>query len=132
MNDVRDLAALAQLAGLASGAAEARLALLTRKADDLRNRLADLYAARRARADAPDSLDTAMMAGADLRWHRWIDSRRSALNAELARAQVDIARGREALRRAFGQKLAAEDLAARGRAQAQHRRDRRAERDQLS
>lgn len=132
MSRARDLAALAQLAGLASSTAEARLSILTRKADDLRTLLAELDTARRDRARGLTAADPAMMAGADLRWHRWIDGRRSALNGELARTLVDVARARAALKHAFGQKLASEALAERGKREGLRDRDRRAERDQLS
>jgi len=126
------MAALARLAGLASSAAEARLAALTRVATELRVRLAALDDARRTRAEELESADAALLAGADLRWHRWIEGRRSALNSELARTLTDIARAQAALRKSFGQRLAAEALAEQEHKDRRRLQDRRAERDQLS
>ena len=126
------MAALARLAGLASSAAEARLAALTRVATELRVRLAALDDARRTRAEELESADAALLAGADLRWHRWIEGRRSALNSELARTLTDIARAQAALRKSFGQRLAAEALAEQEHKDRRRLQDRRDERDQLS
>jgi hypothetical protein len=114
---------LAQVAALASAAAEARLAALRAREQALRERLAALEAARRDRADRAFADDPAVLAGADLRWEGWVEGRAASLRADLARclAEAEIARG--ALARAWGRAQAAGDLAAQARI-ARHRMQR--------
>ena len=132
MRPAEEMAALARLAGLASDAAEARLAAHLRRAAELRNSLAALEGERRERATSLTEADPALRAGADLRWHHWIDSRRALLNAELARSLAEADRARAAVRQAFGKKMASEAVARELLATQGLLAARRAERDQLS
>ena len=110
MNERDDLRALARLAGISHAAHEARFAALLRQEAELRAKLDQLDQARRARAESLTEADPSLTAGADLRWHRWIESRRSALNADLARTLVRIATQRAEMARAFGRKEAMGEL----------------------
>lgn len=105
-----DLAQLARLTAAVFGAAEARLAALRRDEATLRTRLQDLDAARTARAREAQATDVTVCAGVDLRWEDWIEARRRALNAELARTLARAEIARDALRQAFGRKIAAEEI----------------------
>jgi hypothetical protein len=112
MTGARDLAALAQIAALAYAAREARMAALRAEEARLRAVLAALGQDRRdsaARTETGD--DPARRAGADLRWHHWIDRRRQTLNIELARVLAEVAVLRQALARDFGRREAISDLA---------------------
>ena len=118
----RDLAGLTRVVGAACDAAESRLARLRREETELRRQIANLEAARRARAAEALATDIALRAGMDLRWERWIDSRASALSAELARLLARIEIAREDLSRSFGRRMAAEDLAEQARSAVAARR----------
>jgi hypothetical protein len=107
-----DLAELARLTAAVSGAAEARLAALRRDEAALRARLHDLDTAQQARAREAQATDVTLRAGVDLRWEDWIEARRRALSAELARTLARAELARDDLRRAFGRKVAAEEIVA--------------------
>lgn len=129
MTVARELTALAQVAGLAYAVREARMVALRTQEARLRGLLETLEQARRdsaARADTGD--DPARRAGADLRWHRWIDRRRMTLNVELARVLAGIATLRQALLRDFGRKEAISELAKDAALERAQRVARRAER----
>ena len=123
-----DLAGLAQLADAAFGAGQARMGALRQREADLRGTIAALDAQRRARAESLGDADPALIAGADMLWHGWIDSRRSALNLELARTLAEQAAARAALRLAFGRKQASEALVSRAQAAARLAANRRSDR----
>jgi len=123
-----ELAGLARLADAAFGAEQARMGALRRRESDIRGTIAALDAQRKARAASLSDADPALMAGADMLWHGWIDSRRSALNLELARNLADQAAARAALRRAFGRKQASEELVNRADASARLAAGRRSDR----
>jgi len=127
-----EMAGIARLAGVVSDAAQARLAAQLRRIEELRTSLAALEGKRRSRALELTEPDAALLGGADLRWHRWIDGRRAMLNAELARALAEAGRARAALVQAFGRKLASEALAREASAERARLAARRAERDQAS
>ena len=71
---------------------EARLIGTLKQLDDTRT-------VRDARTDVAD---TAYIAGADLRWQRWADVKRGAINTELAQLRAQKLQLRGRLQRAFG------------------------------
>lgn len=100
---------LADLTGLALRAAQAEMAKLKRREADLRQNLIDL-SARKSRNPRPQD-DPALVGGADLRWQRWVDQRRAAVNAELAQVLALIDNRDRRLRVLFGRDQAARALA---------------------
>ena len=124
-----DLDALLVLAETRFAAVQAQLAALTRQETALREQLASL-ARDRAEQSGRDAADAAVRAGADVRWHRWIDSRRLLLNQELAQLRARRLRQVKVVKAAFGRKEALVALAARVRAADRQQRARRA--DQVS
>ena len=130
MTGTADLKALSRLTDASFAAGQARMGTLRQHEQLLRDRLAALDAARKDRAaalsDASPEPDAALLAGADLMWHGWIETRRAALNAELSRNRVAQEAARAALAVTFGRAQAAQDLLARARAvqiKAKSRRD---------
>ena len=108
----KQMAELRGLTNLALRAVQLELAQLGSKERALRQNLTDLTTQRSDRAQAiHDSGDPAFTAGADLRWHQWVDQRRAVINIELVRvmAQIDQCQGR--LRRTFGRDQAVQSLA---------------------
>ena len=84
-------------------AAQANMASLTRRESEIKSQLAGLVETRVAAANRVQSEpDAAMIAGADLRWHRWIDQRRAILNSELAQLRASKAAVQKRLQKAFG------------------------------
>jgi len=123
-----EFAALARLANAAFGAGQARMGALQQREADLRARIAALDADRKARALSLGEADPALLAGADLIWHRWIDRRRAALNLELARTLAEQAAARVELQRSFGRKEATAELLNRATAIARRTAERQADR----
>jgi len=121
MNDTKQITNIKQLTGLNFRAAQSEMAALLQQEARLRTNLADLIESRRARAmqsGLPD--DPAMIAGADLRWHRWVDQRRAIINGELAQILSAKESCRAKLQRAFGRDQAAQAMSEReARAQLQ-------------
>jgi hypothetical protein len=125
-----DLKALSRLTDAAFAARQAGMGALRQQEQELRDTLAALDAARKDRAavltdQGPDA-DAALLAGADLMWHRWIETRRVALNTALSRNRVEQEAARAALSVAFGRAQATDGLltqAALLRAKAKSRRD---------
>ena len=69
----------------------------------IRDQLSDLVVKRDASAQrATESGDAALTAGADVRWHRWIDQRRATLNQELASILSRKAAVKVRLQKSFG------------------------------
>jgi TPP-dependent trihydroxycyclohexane-1,2-dione (THcHDO) dehydratase len=128
VNKPNDLKALSRLTDAAFAARQAGMGALRQKEQDLRDTLAALDAARKDRAAAltDQEPDPALLAGADLMWHRWIETRRVALNTALSRNRVAQEAARAALSLAFGRAQATDGLltkAALVRAKAKSRRD---------
>jgi len=111
MNDLRRIASLAQMTGLAFRAAQGEMAALQRKEDELRANLATLVADRQAQAERALNAGTpGLMAGADMRWHRWGDQRRATINAELANVLARKEACKAKLQQAFGRDQATKKL----------------------
>lgn len=128
MSRLTDLRALARLTDTAFAARQSAMGQLRRHEQALRDKLAALESDRSVRATSLTGVapDVALAAGADLRWHAWIEGRRAALNAELSRNRVAQEAARAALARAFGRAQATGVLVGRAvtdRATAQTRRD---------
>lgn len=104
--DPKQLRDLVQVTALAFDASLAPLAEIQREEDRLRGLLADL----RARPVQGGEVTPAMLAGADLAWDAWAARRREVLNTELARLLARKMQVEARVRRAFGRKMAAEEL----------------------
>lgn len=102
--DVKKLARLNQLTNLAMTARQSKLGLLEDHIKRQKAHLSELNHAR-SRALNGGAQDAALQAGADMNWQRWIGTRKTALNHDIARTEVLIEREREALARAFGRDL---------------------------
>ena len=88
-------------------AEKAKLAQLVKSEKDLRKQLQDLIHSRNAAATRnPAADDPALKSGADLRWQRWIESRRGLLNQELASLLARRSRQTDIVRKAFGRHAA--------------------------
>lgn len=109
----KDISVLTQLTEAAFAANRTRMGALRQAEQSLHDRLAALDGARRVRAAGLTEADPALMAGADLLWHSWIEQRRVALNAELSRNLVAQEAARAALALTFGRDQATRSLAAR-------------------
>lgn len=126
-DDVLRMKGLVDLSGLSFRAAQARMAeLLTREAA-LRRNLAQLTESRAAQAQAPRASDeAALIAGADIRWHHWVDQRRATINTELAQVLALQENCRVALTKAFGRDQVAQSLLQQTRQLSLTKRQRRA------
>ncbi len=102
---------LVALSGISFRAAQARMAELLAREVDLRRNLAQLTESRSAQANAPRAPDeAALVAGADIRWHHWVDQRRATINMELAQVLALQDNCRFALKKAFGRDQVAQSL----------------------
>lgn len=107
----RDMDGLAQLSDMIFAARQLEMRALRTAEAALRTRLAALDADRHARGLSVNSDDPALIAGADLLWHGWIDARRVALNATLAQNLGAQEIARAGLVQAFGRMQASRSLA---------------------
>jgi len=97
------LTQLRQITDAVFQAKNAELAREVAREEDLRKSLATLVTDQSNRATAVlDNTDTAMIAGADVRWRTWVEQRRRLINAELAQCRVAQAQCRRAAAKAFG------------------------------
>lgn len=103
------IADLAILTSVSLRAAQAEMADLKAHEADLRQNLIDLAAQKLRDPRAED--DPALIAGADLRWQQWVDQRRAAVNAELAKLLALIDNRQHRLRGLFGRDQAVRALA---------------------
>lgn len=102
---------LVELSGVSYRAAQARLAELLAREADLRRNLTQLTESRSAQVHAPRAPDeAALVAGADIRWHHWVDQRRATINMELAQVLALQENCRFALKKAFGRDQVAQSL----------------------
>lgn len=100
-NPVAQMARLMQITESAYAVEQANMTRLNRREAELRQQIADLNAARIGVA-TPLEEDHAARVGADFLWQKWVDSRVTALNTDLARVLVEKARAHAKLTRAFG------------------------------
>lgn len=128
MSGRREMEGLVAVTAAVRAAAEAQLGALRAEEATLRARLAELDGALRDRATTVTAEDAALRAGADLRWERWVDTRRRALNGELARLLARIEEARRRLARDHGRSEVASELAREMRARLAAEREGRAER----
>lgn len=115
---------LLRLTEAAFEAARGRLSRLRAREAELTRAIAALDRP----GSAPDEVDPARRAGADLLWEAWADGRRRALTAELARLRVEIEAAALALRPAFGRREAAHRMFEEARKAKAREMRRRAER----
>lgn len=105
------LSRLVDLAGVANHAAQARYNSLRNEEAALRQQISTLLSDRHdATSDQRSAQDTAFAAGADLRWHRWIESRIAQINTALASNRAAQLRARADLKTAFGREMALKAL----------------------
>ena len=111
MNDSKQLAQLQKLTALKLDVAHSEMSLLWTKEAALRSNLDQLVQTRCAQSQAPRApYEAALIAGADIRWHRWVDQRRAVINHELAQVLAQKAVSRIKLQKAFGKDQAAQHL----------------------
>lgn len=111
MNDRRHIAGLVQLTGVHFRSIQSEMAAILQQEARLRRNLAQLIASRQNRTTGlPKADDAAMIAGADVRWHQWVDQRRAVINGELALVLAAKESCRAKLQRAFGRDMATRNL----------------------
>ncbi|MFQ1700444.1 hypothetical protein ACJ5NV_07595 [Loktanella agnita] len=111
MKQSKDMAGLIQISELQYRTAQADMARIRTREEDLRRKLAQLIESKSAQAIATQRSDAAaLIAGADIRWHRWVDQRRAAINAELAQVLALKENSRVRLQNAFGRDRAMQKL----------------------
>lgn len=88
----------------------------------LREALARLAAQKQAARDAFAQGHEAQYLGADLMWEAWVLRSQKEFNIDLARVLARKARHMDAVRQAFGRKVALEDISARNKAEEKDRR----------
>ena len=118
-------AQLTQLSAIRFRAAQAEMAQLRLREDRLRSNLAQLIQQKETQADAMRDGAAAIVAGADVRWHQWVDQRRTVINAELAQVRALQEGCRAKLSNAFGRDQAVQDLNAKLTAEAKFAQQRR-------
>lgn len=107
---------LADLTQLRFAATEAKLSGILQREKALRAQLAMLHEDRHASAQAERvATEPAFRAGADIRWHQWIEHRRAVLNQELAQTLAHRERQLKQVREAFGKNEAVKELVRRHR-----------------
>lgn len=105
------MAGLVAVSTLKFRAAQTEMAELLSREAALRANLADLVARKAAQAGAARQPgEAALIAGADMRWHRWVDQRRAVINTELAQVLALKENCRARLKDAFGRDQAAHAL----------------------
>ncbi len=125
-----ELHALQGLAEVAFAADQSKLAQINAQEQAIRSQLDGLITERGQQGLAVTPGSAALKAGANVRWHRWIDHRRESLNRDLAATLAEKARVIARVRQSFGKKEALTALVARVRAAESQVKSRR--RDQTS
>ena len=111
MNRKQQLAGLQQLSGLQFRITRAEMTDLVHKEMALRQNLEQLIQSKANQAQAKRNSDeAALIAGADIRWHQWVDQRRAKINMELAQILALKENSRTKLRRAFGRDQVTQSL----------------------
>lgn len=111
----RDLDRISRLVDADYVARQSRLARLKGVEQELRARLAGLT--DRRGEEERLSLDPATRAGADLRWQKWANERRSEINLHLAHNLAEQEMARRDLGRAFGRNQAVDGLKSEAKAE---------------
>ena len=115
MSELERMRALKMLTAAQFSRVQSQLASLTVKEKRLRDNLAQLVSEKRNNAERCDIGDVARAAGADVRWHKWVDERRAVINTELAHVLGQKLECQYKLRRAFGKDQALDKLVQRQR-----------------
>ena len=111
MSREKQLEGLAQLSAVQFRAAQAEMAALLEQEAALRQNLRELVQSKTALSRAARQPDeAAVVAGADMRWHQWVDQRRAVINIELARVIALKENCRARLKLAFGRDQAIQTL----------------------
>lgn len=111
MNERHQIAGLAQLTGMHYRSVQSEMASILQQEARLRRNLAHLIESRQKRATgSTNANDAATIAGADVRWHQWVDQRRAVINGELALVLSAKESCRTKLQRAFGRDMAIQTL----------------------
>lgn len=110
MSELKRMRALKMLTAAQFSRVQSQLAGLTAKENRLRDNLAQLVNDKRKTAERSDLSDVARAAGADIRWHKWVDERRAVINIELAQVLSRKLECQRKLRRAFGKDQALDVL----------------------
>ena len=109
MNDA--LGDLAELTDALYQAELQKMSVLNAQEADLRKKLADLEAHRREnQALAPADLHSLCQIGGDVLWQGWVARSRQHLMTRLAQILAQKAREKALLQRAFGKRMAAQDM----------------------
>lgn len=102
------LEGLLRLTALQLQIARGELARLRETEEKLRQNLTELSQTKAMQAQlSRRSDDAALIAGADIRWHTWVDQRKSLINMELAQVLAAQDTCRAKLINAFGRDQAA-------------------------
>ena len=127
MMDAKQLQQLKQIAALKYARLRSDMAQLAAAENSLEENLRTLAATRTKRQDALlQESDAAQLAGADPRWHRWAESRRAAINTELAQIKAQRTQMISNLQKAFAQDQAIDALLTRAKGEESRARQRRA------
>lgn len=109
--ELKRVKGLGQVTNLKYRAHQTEMATLLAREASLRRNLADLVSERDATAAVRRSSDDpALIAGALIRWHAWVDQRRATINGELAQVLAKKAECAQRLRHAFGKDQVAQAL----------------------
>ncbi len=112
-------------------AAQSEVSRIKEEQRALRAQLQDLNDQRAASlTNRPVEGDAAIVAGADVRWQRWIDQRKTEINLQLANLAAEQPKALAKLKKAFGRKEALAQLCKTEKLETRARVARRA--DQLS
>lgn len=103
------LVAIAHLTRVVFDAAKVRMTTATAEVQRLTQQIAELDQSLSHRL-MNVTLDPARIAGADIKWQVWVESRRRQLIAELARARGRQEDARAGIQVAFGKNSVAEEL----------------------
>lgn len=121
------LKALGEVSVLKYQSLQGEMAQLLQRELGLRENLRQLVASRTLRqGETLRKSDPALSAGADIRWHKWVDERRAIINAELAQIIGQQEHCRARLQRSFAQDQAARALIKQSIVQEHQIRERRA------
>ena len=112
MSQHKNYVGLAKVAHIQFQASQAEMVKLLGREARLQEQLQEMDLSKKIRAAALEkNHDAAMIGGADIRWHRWVDAQRAKINEELALLRAQMTRCREKLVQTFGRDQATMHLA---------------------